>query len=74
MPVAVCGEMAGDVPPHARAAGLRAAPVLHASGAPASVKQQVLKSDLGEVMVLTQKMLKSDDPEKLEQLLARMNR
>jgi hypothetical protein len=25
-------------------------------------------------MVLTQKMLKSDDPEKLEQLLARMNR
>jgi len=38
-----------------------------------SVKQQVLKSDLQEVIVYTQKMLKSDDPEKLEQLLARMN-
>jgi hypothetical protein len=33
----------------------------------------VLKSDLREVLVLTQKMLRSDDPEKLEQLLARMN-
>jgi len=39
-----------------------------------SVKQQVLKSDLQEVIVYTQKMLKSDDPEKVEQLLARMNR
>ena len=38
-----------------------------------SVKQQVLKSDLQEVIVFTQKMLRSDDPEKLEQLLARMN-
>ncbi|HYJ17697.1 MAG TPA: phosphoenolpyruvate--protein phosphotransferase [Burkholderiales bacterium] len=74
VPVAVCGEMAGDV---------RLTRVLLGFGLrqfsmhPAhllSVKQQVLKSDLGEVMVLTQKMLKSDDPEKLEQLLARMNR
>jgi phosphotransferase system enzyme I (PtsI) len=74
VPVAVCGEMAGDV---------RLTRVLLGFGLrqfsmhPAhllSVKQQVLKSDLGQVMVLTQKMLKSDDPEKLEQLLARMNR
>ena len=74
VPVAVYGEMAGDV---------RLTRVLLGFGLrqfsmhPAhllSVKQQVLKSDLGEVMVLTQKMLKSDDPEKLEQLLARMNR
>jgi len=74
VPVAVCGEMAGDV---------RLTRVLLGFGLrqfsmhPAhllSVKQQVLKSDLGEVMVLTQKMLKSDDPEKLEQLLVRMNR
>lgn len=74
VPVAVCGEMAGEV---------RLTRVLLGFGLrqfsmhPAhllSVKQQVLKSDLSEVMVLTQKMLKSDDPEKLEQLLARMNR
>ena len=74
VPVAVCGEMAGDV---------RLTRVLLGFGLrqfsmhPAhllSVKQQVLKSDLTQVVVLTQKMLKSDDPAKLEQLLARMNR
>jgi phosphotransferase system enzyme I (PtsI) len=74
VPVAVCGEMAGDV---------RLTRVLLGFGLrqfsmhPAhllSVKQQVLKSDLAQIMVLTQKMLKSDDPAKLEQLLARMNR
>jgi phosphotransferase system enzyme I (PtsI) len=74
VPVAVCGEMAGDV---------RLTRVLLGFGLrqfsmhPAyllSVKQQVLKSNLEQVMVLTQKMLKSDDPDKLEDLLARMNR
>jgi phosphoenolpyruvate-protein phosphotransferase (PTS system enzyme I) len=74
VPVAVCGEMAGDV---------RLTRVLLGFGLrqfsmhPAyllSVKQQVLKSDLQQVMVLTQKMLKSDDPDKVEQLLNRMNR
>jgi len=73
VPVAVCGEMAGDV---------RLTRVLLGFGLrqfsmnPAhllSVKQQVLKSNLQDVVVLTQKMLRSDDPEKLEQLLARMN-
>jgi phosphotransferase system enzyme I (PtsI) len=74
VPVAVCGEMAGDV---------RLTRVLLGFGLrqfsmhPAyllSVKQQVLKSDLQQVMVLTQKMLKSDDSDKLEQLLNQMNR
>ena len=74
VPVAVCGEMAGDV---------RLTRVLLGFGLrqfsmhPAyllSVKQQVLKSDLQQVMALTQKMLKSDDRDKLEQLLYRMNR
>jgi phosphotransferase system enzyme I (PtsI) len=73
VPVAVCGEMAGDV---------RLTRVLLGFGLrqfsmhPAhllSVKQQVLKSDLKEVSIYTQKMLKSDDPEKIELLLARMN-
>jgi phosphotransferase system enzyme I (PtsI) len=73
VPVAVCGEMAGDV---------RLTRVLLGFGLrqfsmhPAyllEVKQQVLKSDLDQAMVYAQKMLKSDDPEKLAQLLARMN-
>ena len=74
VPVAVCGEMAGDV---------RLTRVLLGFGLrqfsmhPAyllSVKQQVLKSDLQQVMALAQKMLKSDDPDKVEQILNRMNR
>ena len=74
VPVAVCGEMAGDV---------RLTRILLGFGLrqfsmhPAyllSVKQQVLQTDLREIKSLTQKMLRSDDPDKLEQLLARMNR
>ena len=73
VPVAVCGELAGDV---------RLTRVLLGFGLrqfsmhPAhllSVKQQVLKSDLQKVTGLSHKMLRTDDPEKIEQLLARMN-
>ncbi len=73
-PVAVCGEMAGDVRLTRLLLGLglrqfsmHPAHLLH-------VKQRVLKSDLQELQVQTQKMLRSDDPDKLEALLARMNR
>ena len=38
------------------------------------VIQQEKDAHLQQVMVLTQKMLNSDDPDKLEQLLYRMNR
>ena len=38
------------------------------------VKQVVLKSDLQETLVLTQKMLRADEPERLGTLLLRMNR
>jgi phosphoenolpyruvate-protein phosphotransferase (PTS system enzyme I) len=38
-----------------------------------SVKQQVLKSDLSLVNTLANRMLKTDEPERLQQLLERMN-
>jgi hypothetical protein len=38
-----------------------------------SVKQQVLKSDLTLVNTLANRMLKTDDPDKLQLLLERMN-
>ncbi|MCW5622707.1 MAG: phosphoenolpyruvate--protein phosphotransferase [Burkholderiales bacterium] len=72
-PVAVCGEMAGDV---------RLTRILLGFGLrqfsmhPAhllSVKQQILRTDLEEVTQLANKMLKSDDPERLLALLERMN-
>jgi phosphotransferase system enzyme I (PtsI) len=73
VPVAVCGEMAGDV---------RLTRILLGFGLrqfsmhPAhllAVKQQVLKSDLSEVKQLTTRMLKTEDPEKVRGLLERMN-
>jgi phosphotransferase system enzyme I (PtsI) len=73
VPVAVCGEMAGDV---------RLTRILLGFGLrqfsmhPAhllSIKQQVLKSDLGEVKQLAARMLKTEDSDKLHALLDRMN-
>jgi len=73
VPVAVCGEMAGD-PRLTRVLlgfGLR-----QFSMHPAhllTVKQQVLKSELSEVKQLANRMLRTDDPDKLRVLLERMN-
>lgn len=72
-PVAVCGEMAGD-PALTRLLlgfGLR-----EFSMHPAhllAVKQQVLKTSLPEVQNLVGKMLKTEEPEKMRALLARLN-
>lgn len=73
-PVAVCGEMAGDVRLTRLLLGLGLRQFSMHPAHLLQVKQVVLKSDLQEVMVLTQKMLRSDAPDKLEALLARMNR
>jgi phosphotransferase system enzyme I (PtsI) len=73
VPVAVCGEMAGDerLTRILLGFGLR-----QFSMHPAhllTVKQQVLKSDLAEVTQLARRMLKTDDPDKVRALLERMN-
>ena len=73
VPVAVCGEMAGDeqLTRVLLGFGLR-----QFSMHPAhllTVKQQVLKSDLSEATLLANRMLKTDDPDKLQTLLERMN-
>ncbi|HTS53201.1 MAG TPA: phosphoenolpyruvate--protein phosphotransferase [Burkholderiales bacterium] len=73
VPVAVCGEMAGDerLTRILLGFGLR-----QFSMHPAhllTVKQRVLKSDLAEVTQLASRMLKTDDPDKVRALLERMN-
>jgi phosphotransferase system enzyme I (PtsI) len=73
VPVAVCGEMAGDdrLTRVLLGFGLR-----QFSMHPAhllTVKQQVLKSDLSEVTQLANRMLKTDDTDKMQALLVRMN-
>jgi phosphotransferase system enzyme I (PtsI) len=72
-PVAVCGEMAGDVKLTRillgfglRQFSMHPAHLLH-------IKQQVLRTDLEEATQLAARMLRTDEPDKLLGLLERMN-
>ena len=72
-PIALCGEMAGDVLLTRLLLGFG---LRQFSMHPASlleVKQQVLKSNLREIALHTGKMLRADDPNKLRAMLARLN-
>ena len=73
VPISVCGEMAGDT---AMTRLLLGFGLRQFSMHPAhllSVKQQVLKANLPELPALANKMLKTEDPEKMRALLARLN-
>jgi phosphotransferase system enzyme I (PtsI) len=73
VPVAVCGEMAGD-PRLTRlliGIGLR-----QFSMHPAhllEIKQQVLRTDLGEATAAAARILRASDPDRIAQLLERLN-
>ncbi len=72
-PVSVCGEMAGD-PKLTRlliGLGLRRFSMQPASLL--SVKQQVLKTHIGNNVNVTQKILKASDADKMEGFLSRLN-
>lgn len=72
-PVALCGEMAGDVGLTRLLLGFG---LRHFSMHPASlleVKQRVLKSNLREIVPLANRMLHADDPDKLRAMLAKLN-
>jgi phosphotransferase system enzyme I (PtsI) len=72
-PIALCGEMAGDVRLTRLLLGFG---LRQFSMHPASlleVKQQVLKSNLREIALHTAKMLRAEDPNKLRTMLARLN-
>jgi len=73
VPVAVCGEMAGDV---ALTRLLLGFGLRQFSMHPANlltIKQQVLKSDLGELAKLSARILRADDPEIAKRLLEKLN-
>ena len=72
-PVAVCGEMAGDVRLTRILLGFGLRQFSMHPAQLLSIKQQVLRTDLSEVTQIAGKMLKSDDPERLLALLERMN-
>ncbi|GIX28797.1 MAG: phosphoenolpyruvate-protein phosphotransferase [Burkholderiales bacterium] len=73
VPVAVCGEMAGDVALTRLLLGFGLREFsMHPSNI-LMVKQQVLRTDLSRIAGLTRKMLKAESHERLLTLLERLN-
>ena len=73
VPVAVCGEMAGEMSLTRLLLGFG---LRHFSMHPAQllgVKQQVLKSSLQEIKPIVSKILHSEEPERIRDLLAKLN-
>jgi phosphotransferase system enzyme I (PtsI) len=73
IPISVCGEMAGDVGFTRLLLGFGLREFSMHPANLLAVKQQVLKSEVAELSRLSQKILRADDPEKLRELVARMN-
>jgi phosphoenolpyruvate-protein phosphotransferase (PTS system enzyme I) len=71
--VAVCGEMAGDVKLTRVLLGFGLRQFSMHPAHLLSIKQQVLRSDIEDVTQLANRMLKTDDPDKLHGLLHKMN-
>jgi phosphotransferase system enzyme I (PtsI) len=73
VPIAVCGEMAGDVSLTRLLLGFGLRQFSMHPAYLLTVKQQVLRTDIPAITGLTQKILKADDPEKVRELLSRLN-
>jgi phosphoenolpyruvate-protein phosphotransferase (PTS system enzyme I) len=72
-PVAVCGEMAGDVELTRMLLGFG---LRHFSMHPAhllTVKQRVLTTSLPDIAPIVARILKTDDPEKMQALIEKLN-
>ena len=73
VPVAVCGEMAGDISFTRLLLGFGLRQFSMHPAQLLRVKQEVLRSNVPVVTPLTHKMLKTDDPVKIHQLLKKLN-
>ncbi len=73
IPVAVCGEMAGEVSLTRLLLGLGLRQFSMHPAQLLSVKQQVLKTNIPELKLLTRKIMLADDSDKIEGLIGRMN-
>ncbi len=72
-PIALCGEMAGDVALTRLLLGFGLRQLSMHPARLLEVKQQVLKSNLREIAPQVSKMLRAGDPDKLRAMLARLN-
>ncbi len=73
IPVAVCGEIAGDIVFTRLLLGFGLRLFSMHPVQLLTVKREVLRSSLPDIMPLTRKILKADDPDKIHALLAKLN-
>lgn len=73
VPVSVCGEMAGELSYTRLLLGLGLRQFSMHPAQLLATKQRVLTTSLPEIAALTQKILRADDPMKIQELLARLN-
>ena len=73
VPISVCGEMAGEVAYTRLLLGLGLRQFSMNSAQLLATKQKVLTSSLPEILPITLKILRSDDPLKIQELLVKMN-
>src|SRR5688572_6563158 len=73
VPVALCGEMAGDVSLTRLLLGLGLRQYSMHSAHLLDVKQRILQSSLAQVKPLASRMLRESDPDRLDALLRKLN-
>jgi phosphotransferase system enzyme I (PtsI) len=73
VPVAVCGEMAGDLQFTRLLLGLGLRNFSMHPSQLLAIKERILRTNLAEVQALAQRVLRASDPAKTKELLARLN-
>jgi phosphotransferase system enzyme I (PtsI) len=72
-PVAVCGEMAGDLQLTRLLLGLGLRNFSMHPSQLLAIKERILRTNLAEVQALAQRVLRASDPAKTRELLGRLN-
>ena len=73
IPVAVCGEMAGDLQLTRLLLGLGLRNFSMHPSQLLAIKERILKTNLAEVQALAQRVLRASDPAKTRELLSKLN-
>ncbi len=73
VPISVCGEMAGEVIYTRLLLGFGLRQFSMFSAQVPTIKQRILTTSLPEITLLTQKILRTDDPLKIRELLYKLN-
>ncbi|MGB7650284.1 MAG: phosphoenolpyruvate--protein phosphotransferase [Gallionella sp.] len=73
VPISVCGEMAGELAYTRLFLGLGLRQFSMSPAQVPAIKQRVLTSSLADLGLLTQKILRADDPLKIRELLDKLN-